>query len=85
MTLDVIGLAGFDYEFNALDPDPSKPNELSAAFKTIFQENESTLLSIAKSLIPPLRLLVRFPADTHSYCGSPFCSLQRVLDASKVL
>ncbi|TFK46543.1 cytochrome P450 [Heliocybe sulcata] len=35
MTLDVIGLAGFGYNFEALSPD-QKPNELSQAFATIF-------------------------------------------------
>jgi len=34
MTLDVIGLAGFNYDFNALD---DKPNELNQAFTTMFQ------------------------------------------------
>ncbi|TCD69789.1 hypothetical protein EIP91_006326 [Steccherinum ochraceum] len=57
MALDVIGLAGFDYDFGALNPDPSKPNELNTAFKTIFEENESALLAMARIFIPPLRLL----------------------------
>ena len=59
MTLEVIGLAGFDYEFDALNSDSSKPSELNAAFNTIFQENESALLAMARIFIPPLRLLVR--------------------------
>ncbi|KZT69443.1 cytochrome P450 [Daedalea quercina L-15889] len=39
MTLDVIGLAGFNYDFNALD---NKPNELNEAFNTMFQAITST-------------------------------------------
>ena len=34
MTLDVIGLAGFNYEFDALNPQ-KPPNELQHAFHTI--------------------------------------------------
>ncbi|RPD78584.1 cytochrome P450 [Lentinus tigrinus ALCF2SS1-7] len=36
MTLDVIGLAGFSYEFDALNPD-KPPNELNRAFDAIFK------------------------------------------------
>jgi len=35
MTLDVIGLAGFNYHFNSLNPN-GKPNELQKAFSVIF-------------------------------------------------
>ncbi|KZT18878.1 cytochrome P450 [Neolentinus lepideus HHB14362 ss-1] len=35
LTLDVIGLAGFSYRFNALNPSHT-PNELNSAFSTIF-------------------------------------------------
>ncbi|KAI0672471.1 cytochrome P450 [Trametes maxima] len=35
MTLDVIGLAGFNYDFDSLNPN-GKPNELAKAFEEIF-------------------------------------------------
>ncbi|KAH8102315.1 cytochrome P450 [Cristinia sonorae] len=57
MTLDAIGVAGFGYDFEALNPNSAKPNELNAAFKAIFQENEATLVSMARIFIPPLRLI----------------------------
>lgn len=58
MTLDVIGLAGFNYEFNALKAD-EKPNELNLAFKTIFQgDTEIPIFNMLRLFIPPLRVIV---------------------------
>ncbi|KAI9068652.1 cytochrome P450 [Trametes sanguinea] len=54
MTLDVIGLAGFNYHFDALNPD-GKPNELNAAFQQIFSvPSKITTMMILKHLIPLL-------------------------------
>ncbi|KDR81931.1 hypothetical protein GALMADRAFT_135320 [Galerina marginata CBS 339.88] len=59
MTLDVIGLAGFNYKFDALDG--SKKNELNAAISTIFRSRTAvTLLPMIHGLVPALRFL---PAD----------------------
>ncbi|KAI1783891.1 cytochrome P450 [Ganoderma leucocontextum] len=54
MTLDVIGLAGFNYEFDALNTE--KPlNELSVAFEEIFKSPpQITVGEILKNLIPVL-------------------------------
>jgi cytochrome P450 len=55
MTLDVIGLAGFNYEFNALNPD-EKPNELNSAFTTMFQAGQQvSLLPILQAWFPIFR------------------------------
>ncbi|KAF9265256.1 cytochrome P450 [Marasmius fiardii PR-910] len=55
MTLDVIGLAGFDYQFSALS---GKPNELNKAFSHIFSPgNPLTPYLMLKLLLPPLRSL----------------------------
>ena len=60
MTLDVIGLAGFNYEFNALKV-KEKPNELNAAFKTIFQGSTSLpVFDTIRMFVPPLRIIVSF-------------------------
>ncbi|OSD00668.1 cytochrome P450 [Trametes coccinea BRFM310] len=54
MTLDVIGLAGFNYSFDALNPD-GKPNELSEAFQQIFSiPSKITTMMILKHVIPLL-------------------------------
>ncbi|KAH9928291.1 cytochrome P450 [Fomitopsis serialis] len=55
MTLDVIGLAGFDYNFNSLSPD-GKENELNEAFNTIFGSgtNGASLLKFCRLLFSPL-------------------------------
>jgi cytochrome P450 len=55
MTLDVIGLAGFNYEFNALNPD-EKPNELNSAFATMFQAGQQlSPLPILQAWFPIFR------------------------------
>lgn len=58
MTLDVIGLAGFNYNFQAMET-REKPNELNAAFKTIFQGDTSLpVLQMLRMFIPALRVIV---------------------------
>lgn len=57
MTLDVIGLAGFNYEFSALNPD-GKPNELDTAFEFMFSylsEFERSYWPLLRSMFPILR------------------------------
>lgn len=58
MTLDVIGLAGFNYEFDSLNID-GKPNELNQAFSVMFRSLEgfAIVFPLLKALIPPLRLI----------------------------
>ncbi|KAF8626325.1 hypothetical protein AX15_004986 [Amanita polypyramis BW_CC] len=57
MTLDVIGLAGFNYRFNAISSD-SEPNELHEAFATLFKtEARLPLLPLIKGFFPALRFL----------------------------
>ena len=58
MTLDVIGLAGFNYHFNAMTSDPHS-NELSRAFSHIFNTNVSfSIIPALRTLFPALRFLV---------------------------
>ncbi|PCH34322.1 cytochrome P450 [Wolfiporia cocos MD-104 SS10] len=58
MTLDVIGLAGFNYSFDSLNVH-GKPNELNAVFRTIFgtASNTPSIFALLKYLIPPFRLI----------------------------
>ena len=63
-TLDVIGEAGFGYDFNALrcpDRNDDKPeSELSAAFSVIFSTaRQYRVLNIFQSWFPLLRRYVR--------------------------
>ncbi|TCD65211.1 hypothetical protein EIP91_002958 [Steccherinum ochraceum] len=56
MTLDAIGVAGFNYDFDALAD--GKPNELNTAFKTIFSsEIGLPVFTILRAFIPPLRVI----------------------------
>ncbi|KAJ8093037.1 hypothetical protein PM082_020518 [Marasmius tenuissimus] len=57
MTLDVIGLAGFNYDFHAINA-ADEENELNSAFQTIFTQSiKARLWPILRTQIPPLRLL----------------------------
>ncbi|PFH52487.1 hypothetical protein AMATHDRAFT_74271 [Amanita thiersii Skay4041] len=57
MTLDVIGLAGFNYKFDALASDPES-NELNKAFATLFKAgSKMTIIPIIRGLFPALRFL----------------------------
>ncbi|KAI0734311.1 cytochrome P450 [Fomitopsis betulina] len=58
MTLDVIGLAGFDYAFNSLDVH-GKPNELNEAFDTVFRSGMAgaSLFRLLKLFFPLLGYL----------------------------
>ncbi|PPQ76652.1 hypothetical protein CVT24_011791, partial [Panaeolus cyanescens] len=57
MTLDVIGLAGFNYKFNALSREP-KNNELNKAFSVSFRAGTPRgIIPIIRGLFPPLRWL----------------------------
>ncbi|OCH85827.1 cytochrome P450 [Obba rivulosa] len=64
MTLDVIGLSGFNYEFDSLNPD-GKPNELNEAFNVIFREGKEkrTFLSLLEMYIPQLRRFANMAQD----------------------
>ncbi|OCH90693.1 cytochrome P450 [Obba rivulosa] len=56
-TLNIIGWAGFNYDFDALNPE--KKNELAEAFNTIFSTTEGgfSLWPLFQYLFPPLRLI----------------------------
>jgi len=55
-TLDIIGLAGFNYDFNTLRQGEDG-TELAAAFHGFNAAQEYPLLMILKGFIPPLRLI----------------------------
>ncbi|RUS25876.1 cytochrome P450 [Jimgerdemannia flammicorona] len=52
-TLDIIGLAGFGYDFQAVNADPEKPSELSKAYSVIFSPRPR-LMNTLTMLIPVL-------------------------------
>ena len=51
MTLDVIGLAGFNYNFDALAPS-AKPNELNEAFSRLFRSNQNPIIMFVALWLP---------------------------------
>ncbi|KAF8894813.1 cytochrome P450 [Infundibulicybe gibba] len=81
--LDIIGLAGFNYKFGALDGD--KPNELNEAFATSFRSGTSlSLIPVIRAWIPALRFLpaehdaeIKVAKDTMSRIG------RELIDGSK--
>ncbi|KAJ7611688.1 cytochrome P450 [Roridomyces roridus] len=57
-TLDIIGLAGFNYHFNALSQEDESSTELGAAFSTIFRVGLATSpLRILKMFFPVFRFI----------------------------
>jgi hypothetical protein len=58
-TLDIIGLAGFGYAFDALSSSENSPNELAQAFKTVFRVTQAGgWVNTLMFLVPALRSLV---------------------------
>lgn len=59
MTLDVIGLAGFNYRFDNLNPH-GEPNELNAAFSEMFnpQGPRITPFTVLRNAFPILNVFV---------------------------
>ncbi|KAG6813414.1 hypothetical protein H0H92_011393 [Tricholoma furcatifolium] len=56
-TLDIIGLAGFNYNIDALGED-GKENELSSAFAVMFRANvRMSLIPVIRTFVPLLRFL----------------------------
>ncbi|ETW77148.1 hypothetical protein HETIRDRAFT_152123 [Heterobasidion irregulare TC 32-1] len=76
MTLDVIGLAGFNYPFNALSPD-GKSNEMNAAVRTMFAEPDGgrTRLTILQTVLPLLRLI---PSESQARYRAAQNTMMRV-------
>lgn len=61
-TLDIIGLAGFNYQFDALTSN-GKPGELNDAFGTMLRSGrEDSLFALLRNWIPPLRII---PSAAH--------------------
>lgn len=56
-TLDIIGLAGFNYDFNTTCPNPNeRPNELAAAFHQASRSDAGfAMMQLLLGWIPPLR------------------------------
>ncbi|EPT01414.1 hypothetical protein FOMPIDRAFT_1048852 [Fomitopsis schrenkii] len=73
MTLDVIGLAGFDYDFGCLNAS-SKPNELNAALHTLF---------LGGNNVPPLfrwlRLMYPILKRINAYKGRELREAKKVM------
>ncbi|KAI0318662.1 cytochrome P450 [Amylostereum chailletii] len=55
-TLDIIGLAGFSYSFDALNP-TDKPNELNEAVRLVLSVTEPTIIDIMQFFFPVLRAI----------------------------
>lgn len=75
MTLDVIGLAGFNYKFDALKGDASK-NELNEAFSTVFRsKTRMNMIFMLRGLFPPLRFL---PAEGDADSNRALRTMDRI-------
>ncbi|KAL0577364.1 hypothetical protein V5O48_004616 [Marasmius crinis-equi] len=76
MTLDVIGLAGFNYQFDAINPAEGEQNELNTAFQTIFSRTASARLwPILRMQIPLFRFL---PTDRGKVIANARKTMARI-------
>ncbi|KAF8838342.1 cytochrome P450 [Paxillus ammoniavirescens] len=75
MTLDVIGLAGFNYDIDALSAN-EKPNELNVAFGIVFKAIQKLdMLFTLQVYIPPLRLI---PSDRGRKIQAAQATMKRI-------
>ena len=64
-TLDIIGLAGFDYSFDQLSSEPGNDNELASVFKKMMKPRDVTPAMIAAQvLLSWFPILARLPTTT---------------------
>ncbi|TFK34906.1 cytochrome P450 [Crucibulum laeve] len=77
MTLDVIGLAGFNYMFDTLKTDK---NELNEAFSTLFRsETRMSLIPILRSMVPALRpILEHVPEERDKEARMAGATMKRI-------
>ncbi|KAK7438395.1 hypothetical protein VKT23_018009 [Stygiomarasmius scandens] len=75
MTLDVIGLAGFNYKFDALNPE-GEINELNRAFNLIFGDgNRFDFWGLLQAFFPVLRVL---PSARPAAIGQAMNTMTRI-------
>ncbi|CAE7156988.1 unnamed protein product [Rhizoctonia solani] len=73
-TLDIIGAAGFDHHFNSLDGDDE--DELSAAFKKVFQSGRSPgTLAMLANIFPLLRYI---PTERKREVATSLAAMRRI-------
>ncbi|KAJ2913200.1 hypothetical protein MD484_g7214, partial [Candolleomyces efflorescens] len=84
MTLDVIGQAGFNYQFNSLADGEGK-NELNHAFSTIFSSNmEFSFITFLRLGFPSLRWIPEWKDDGSKQARATMDKVGReLLDKSK--
>jgi hypothetical protein len=64
-TLDVIGLAGFNYDFRSLSISEG-PNELAEAYRNMFQATQTIdKMAILQAFVKPLRKIVSRSRNRH--------------------
>ncbi|EIW75990.1 cytochrome P450 [Coniophora puteana RWD-64-598 SS2] len=74
MTLDAIGLAGFDYSFDALTPS-AEPNELNEAFTSLFRSNQNPALMFVALWLPIINWL---PTERNRKIGQAKATMARI-------
>ncbi|KAI0768802.1 cytochrome P450 [Trametes elegans] len=83
MTLDVIGLAGFNYDFNALNPQGTA-NELSVAFRQLFSNaSPFSLVAMLRLWFPILQIIPNKQARRANEAASVISRVGRDLVVGK--
>ncbi|KAF6758735.1 cytochrome P450 [Ephemerocybe angulata] len=76
MTLDVIGMAGFNYKFNALAKGEDA-SELNKAFAKVFESNSTqfSMIPMIRAMVPALRWL---PAERDAESNKARATMDRI-------
>ncbi|KAF9009541.1 cytochrome P450 [Cyathus striatus] len=79
MTLDVIGLAGFNYKFNALKQEKSELNE---AFSELFRAGQRlSIIPLLRGMVPVLRPILKFfPEERDAKLRKASATMKRIGD-----
>ncbi|KAJ6560690.1 cytochrome P450 [Mycena sp. CBHHK59/15] len=76
-TLDIIGLAGFNYQINALGAQSEDaPNELAAAFEALF--GMETEFSVMRAIRSYFRIFRRIPTGTDKIAQASQATMMRI-------
>ncbi|KAI0058333.1 cytochrome P450 [Artomyces pyxidatus] len=68
VTLDIIGLAGFNYDFGALYSTDDEPNELSEAVREMFTFDNKDFLLLLQLVVPAARIIPSARSRMNTRC-----------------
>ncbi|KAA1474006.1 cytochrome P450 [Dentipellis sp. KUC8613] len=75
VSLDIIGLTGFDYAFDSLTVPEDQPNELYEAVRDMMAVDNFNIVFILSTVFPPVRLI---PSERSRVIAKSYATIRRV-------